>query len=866
VNEPLTNELPAGIVTCVFTDVEGSTRMLRDFGNEALRALARHDDILRDVWRAHNGFEVNQLGDGFFVVFPDAADAVRGAVAVQRELGTELWTGPAVRVRIGLHTGYAVPGARANYVALAVHQTVRVMSAAHGGQILLTKATADAAGGAVRGVVLTPLGRFRVRDFDAPVALLAAAAPRAPYDGRPPRVPPADGRNIVRPVTTIVGRDDDLARVRAAVTAVRLTTILGPGGVGKTRLAVETALALVPTYADGAWFVDLAPLGDGRLVGEAIADAVGAPSRASGERWSDARDYLRDRRMLVVLDNCEHLREAAAGFAADLLGSCPGVTVLATCRRPLGLRGERVLRVAPLSSSGEGAPALDLFCQRSGRSADEPAIHELCTELDGLPLAIELAAARAASIPPAEILAQLRRRPGALQSADPTLPERQRSLSRLLDYSWGLLDSAAQRILARLSVFAGDFDIGAAEAVGAGDEIAVVDVLGHVWDLVDASLVLPADDAGDTRYRLLATVRAHAQQRVSRDERAAAIRRLAAHLLERIGPERATERGWLVEVAQELANIRAAADHVERPAIAHALTWVIGRWHSDTDRFTDGIAELVRLLTLHPEATPERAAVLTLLAELHLHTNDLDGAEPPLAEAERIVADLGAAPWDDAGVARNRCVLAMRRGDPTAAAEIATAALPRTTSAYGRARLNDVLAFASAELGDLPGALSALQTELRCIPADAIPALHAAVHGNIAETLLRLGDRAGAARHQRTALRLARESGQTVAVAFALVVAARLIDDPRRAVELQAKADDVLADAGYALYAEDARARESLLQDAATRLGADAFAAAQIAGVGLTLDAAADLAERTFDQIGSLEIPEGGHRTNAARR
>jgi predicted ATPase/class 3 adenylate cyclase len=857
--------LPAGVITCVFTDIEGSTRLLRELGPSFHEVLARHDEALRTVWRAHHGHEVKTLGDSFLVVFEEARDAVGAAVAAQRSLAGVDWPTPLpIRVRIGMHTGYARP-TDDDYTALVVNQAARVVGAARGGQVLLTEDTAAALqlSGTDADVRVRDLGRFRVRDFDRPIALYCASGAGVLAVDLPPRVRPADGHNLVRPATSLVGRRQDLARLEATVAAGRVTTLVGPGGVGKTRLATETALAVADDWEDGAWFVDLAPVADPALVAEAIGDAVGAPVAPGAERWPEVLAHLEDRELLVVLDNCEHLPEASARAAAELVTACRRVGVLATSRGPLGLRGEQVLRLAPLVTDGPHAPAVALFHDRTGGGAADGAaaavVAELCAELDGLPLAIELAAARTTAVPPGEILRRMRRSPAVIRSGDPTLPERQRSLGRLLDWSWELLPPAARTVLGRLSVFAGGFDVDAAEAVGAGGPIAVDDVAELLWELIDASLVRPEETTGATRYRLLATVRAHAAGRTDAEDLAGATRRLASLLLERVGPVRATRRSWVVAMELELDNVRGAAARVDLPAAAQALAWSIGRYHDVTDNFRAGIAEVSRLLEARPEPGPDRVALLTLLADLHLRLAELDRAEAILAEAADLAEAVGCPPWDDAGITRTRGELALRRHDAAGAAAEARRGLRREHSLRAGARLYNLLGIASATLGDAGAAAEAFSEELRAATTAGIDTFLATTHANLAETYLTLGDEDAAARNQVISLGLAREQHQPVLVAFGLMIAARLVlprERPADAVMLQTQADALLAAADYALYDEDERVRASLMADAARALGEQAYATAVAAGRGLGPDAAADLAEGIFTSIGSTPNTE----------
>ena len=803
-------ELPGGEITCLFSDIEGSTRLLRDMGAGYRDLLVRHNELLREVWAEHQGHEISTIGDAFFVVFANSASAVRAAVGAQRALEQAAW--PA-RVRIGLHTGHARP-VGGDYTALVVNQAARVVDAARGGQVLMTAATAD---GADAGTVRS-LGLYRVRDFDGPVRLYAAVAGGLPEVDATPRVPPAEDHNFARPPNSLVGRGEDLSRLVGRVRPGQATTLLGPGGVGKTRLAVEVALASTDSWRHGTWFVDLSPVTDAALVAAAIGEAVAAPSEPDSERWAEVVSHLERRNALIVLDNCEHLGAALAKTAAELISACPEVGILATSRVPLGLRGEDVYRVAPLSIDG----ASDLFADRSAVVAERTVVADLCRELDCLPLAIELAAGRATALPPAEILRQVRRSHAVVRSRDPTLPDRQRSLERVLDWSVGLLDADARTVLDRLTAFAGSFSLEAAEAVCAGGEVEAERVPELVWDLIDASLVRALESAGATRFALLATVRAHARERADPDDLAGAVGRLATFLLERIGPFRATRWTWLTDMEVELDNVREATAEVAEDSTAQSLAWCIGRYSTVRDHFHEGIAELERLLDARPEAGPERVALLTLLADLHLLLGDAGHSEAVVDEAQALASRCGTPAWDAAGVARTRGELALRRGEFEAAATEAREGLEREGSPQGRARLYDLLGVSSASLGDLEASAAAFSAELEEVTSAQLETHLATAHGNLAETYVRLGRDPEAAHHQRVALGLSRDWGQPVVMAFSLMIAARLAanrGDWRDTVVLQTKADELLDDADYALYDADLEIRREVLEKAKAQLG-----------------------------------------------
>jgi predicted ATPase/class 3 adenylate cyclase len=840
-------ELPAGVVSFVFTDIEGSTRLLRELGDRYGELVDLHHALLRAAWAAHGGHELKTEGDAFVVAFADASAAVEAAIDAQRAISGADWpTAMPVRVRIGIHSGYARPRGR-DYVALALHQAARVVDAAHGGQVLVTGDTAARAMALPAGTRLDRLGRFRVRDFDEPPELFRVSGAGMERRDTAPRVRPAEGHNLVRPSTSFEDREEDHAALVGLVRPGSATTIVGSGGAGKTRLAIETALAVAAGWDDGAWFVDLAPVSSSEVVPESIAQAVGAKSVPGVDPWVDVLEHLRERRALVILDNCEHLAETACTCVAELLEVCPQVGVLATSRTPLGLRGERVYRLDPLPCGDADSPAVRLFRDRAAvrEPGDDATVVQLCAELDGLPLAIELAAARTTALRPKDILERLRSSPSVLQSRDQSLPERQRTLDRLLDWSYDLLAPEARTALRRLTVFAGSFDFETAELVCAGDGLAHAEVAELFWTLIDSSLVATEAAAGTSRCRLPWTVRAYAAQRTGAEEHAAALRRLADRYLDRLGPRQATGRRWVGAVALELDNLRHVVAELPDDATAQALAWSIGRYHDVTDAFRTGIEELTRWTQRLPSPGPNRVALLTLLADLHLRVGELDGAGVLVDEAAELRATTGSAPWDTAGVARTRGELALRHGDAAAAAKEARQALAESHSDRARARLQNLLGIALGTLGDVPGAAAAFEEELAAASAAKMETFLATTHGNLAEAQLQLGDEASAAGHQATSLDLARAYGQSVVIAFSMMIAARLTaarGQARQAVVLQSGADEVLAGASYALYDEDADVRAALMSAARSDLGETEFDRAVAEGRGLDNDAAADLA------------------------
>jgi predicted ATPase/class 3 adenylate cyclase/tetratricopeptide (TPR) repeat protein len=862
-NTSMAKGLPSGTVTFLFTDIEGSTRILRDLGERYSDLLALHHRLLRDVWARHRGVEVLTEGDAFFVAFASAADALAAAVDGQRALAAAVWpTEQPIKVRMGLHTGHARP-VDDDYRALAVHQAARVVDAANGGQIL---ATAEAI--ALRGDVeieVTDLGHYRVRDFDEPIVLYRVSASDLGGDDRPPRVRPADSHNLVRPATSMVNRVIEQADLADMLRPGSLVTLLGPGGAGKTRLSIEVGLNVVERWPDGVWFVDLAPLSEGEVVPAAIALAVNAPSALGNDSRADVVAHLADRSMLLVLDNCEHLVEAVCRLVDELLEHCPGLGVLATSRSPLGLIGESLYRLHPLGVDDVDSDAIRLFVERSGFDVDADLrdVVGLCRAVDGLPLAIELAATRSHLLTPAEMTERIRTAVAVVSTRDPTVPDRQRSLDRLLDWSLDLLGPDERRVLTRLTVLADGFDVALAEAVAGDETVPVGRVPELVWSLIDWSLVVREVAAGSSRYTLLSTVRSYVLEGAAEAEVAAARRRLAEALLERFGPGHPLSRGWVTAMGAELENVRAVVGHPTiDDTVARSLAWSIGQYHDVTASYRSGIAEIARCVEQRPAPGPDLVALLTLQADLHLRLGEVADATGIVDRAAALAERVGVPAWDDMCVVRTKGELALRSHDAQTAARLAEDAL-RAGSATprGEARVWNLLAIARNTVGDLAGASEALDHCLRAEEAAGLDTFLATTHGNYAEALMGLGDPEGAARHQLAALELARSMGQATLIAYSHMVAARFaLEDGHAAdaVRLQSAADSILAREGVSLYAGDEEQRVALLESARRDLGENAFERARADGESSHPDELADETEATLRRRAVLPSTTGG--------
>jgi predicted ATPase/class 3 adenylate cyclase len=513
-------ELPSGTVTFLFTDVEGSTRLWEQHADAMRQALARHDEIVRGVIDASGGRVVKTTGDGFHAVFATAHSGVESALEAQLALAEEVWgeTGP-LRVRMGLHTGVAELR-DGDYYGSVLNRAARLMSVAHGGQVVVSQVTEQLVRDAIPPeITFVDLGDHRLRDLTAPLRVFQLSYPGLELHFPPLRSLGSAGSNLPVQRSSFVGRERDLERLRDLMKERRLLTLTGVGGVGKTRLALQAAADALGAFPGGSWLVELARTGDPDAVVPVVVTALGAVPQPGRSEIDVVCDHLGSTRSILLLDNCEHVLDAAADLTSALLDRCPRVVVLATSREPLDLDGEQVVPVRPLDPATD---AVALFAERA-RGVDpefeldrgtELAVQEICRRLDGVPLAVELAAARIDAMPPADIAARLDDRFRLLASGRRRSVDRHQTLRATLEWSHQLLDDDEQALLRRLGVFAGGFPASAVDAVcvTSDDSLDVHDVLAS---LVRKSLVQFDRDAFPERYRLLETVRVFALEQLA---------------------------------------------------------------------------------------------------------------------------------------------------------------------------------------------------------------------------------------------------------------------------------------------------------------------------------------------------------------
>ena len=685
-------ELPSGTVTFLFTDIEGSTRLVEALGNGYVELLAEHRRLIRGAVERRRGVEFGTQGDAIFFAFSDPDDALVAAENAQQAL-----TSSATRVRMGIHTGNPLLTDE-GYAGIDVHRAARICSAGHGGQVLVSEATRKMVSRDLR-----PLGAHRLKDLGRPEALYQLG------DGEFPPLTSLNQSTLPTLATPFLGRERELADVLALLRSdVRVLTLTGVGGTGKTRLALQAAAEQVEHFPHGVWWVPLQMLRDAGLVVPTIASALGI--------GGDIADELAGKHLLLLLDNVEQVLDAVPELA-ELLQVAPGVTILATSREPLGLAGEHVFAVPRL----EERQAVELFTERARAVVadfeSDVVVAEICERLDGVPLAIELAAARVSSLPPEALLRRLEKRLPLLTSGPRDAPERQRTLRATIDWSYDLLDETEGTLFARVGVFAGGCTLETAERVCDAE-------LETLHSLVSKSLLSHSDG----RYSMLETIREYALERLyASGEGPVSRMRHAEHFLEVALAERqkfveGNQVESLAVLDAELANVQAAlawtlddeADAV-RALVGLRIAGAMGRYWYRRAHLLDGSAWLERALAADQgESAEERGEALRWLGVLADERGDLATAEKALRESTEIARATG----DRAQLARSLLslgVVSRNMGDAERAHELLTESLEIRRDLVDRAGLSAPLtnlALVALDAGDTEQATVLLEESL----------------------------------------------------------------------------------------------------------------------------------------------------------
>ena len=837
--------LPTGTVTFLFSDIEGSTQRWEQHREAMKAAVARHEQLMTAAIKQHSGYVFKTIGDAFCAAFPTAPDAVHAALDAQLALAKEEFASvDGLRVRMGLHTGYAEER-NADYFGPAVNRVARLMSIGHGGQILLSGVTRDLAHSDLpSGVSLLDLGSHRLKDLTE-----AEQVWQLTIDGLLEDFPPLKSldtipNNLSIQPTSFRGREHDLEEVRSLLSQHKLLTLFGSGGVGKTRLALQVGADVLDHYPDGVWLADLAPITDPELVSSVIAKELGM-TQAEGRRVDESiPQWLKRKKLLLILDNCEHVLDAVAGVADAVIRSCPDVRMLATSRQALDISGESVYRLPSLATPEKlaglsSAEALDygavvLFVDRA-KAADNrfaltddnaPVVADICRRLDGIPLAIELAAARVKVLSIPNLAQRLNERFKILTGGSRSALPRQKTLSALIDWSYDLLTPQEQMLFTRAAVFAGGFSLDAATVVCSGEGLDETDILNLLSSLTDKSLVV-ADTTGEQeRYHLLESTRAYALEKLRAAGEQGRLARRHGEYFRHQALEADKRYGtgstlaWFTDVEHELDNYRAALewglsqghDAVLGAAIAGALEqlWyrgglaVEGRYWIEPALGRIGVAENPQIVARlwHALATFYSAKHACEAAEravsLYESAGDGPGAARALAMLAFGLAQMGR--LDEASEANTRALAALREyGDKAGVARCLNVQAAITTNRGPTADARDLYAQALAAykaLGDELGtaivqgnigemefagghprqALLSVSEALDMNPRRGVDTVNmAAYRCNSAAYQIALGDIDGALASAREGLGFARQAQDALLTAFALQHSAMLV-------------------------------------------------------------------------------------------
>ena len=785
--------LPTGTVTLLFTDIEGSTPLLQRLGDDYAAVITEHNRIVAAAADGNGGSKVDAAGDGLFYSFPTARGGLAAAIRAQRDLTAHEWPVPAdVRVRMGIHIGEPI-SADTGYVGIDVHRASRICSAGHGGQILVSEAVRTLVGsGMPADVTLLDLGAHRLRGLDTPEHLYQVQAPGLATEFPPVRSLDTIPNNLPRQLSSFVGRAAEITEVEAQLGEASVLTLTGPGGVGKTRLALEVGARLAPAYDGGVWMVDLGSVVEGALVTDAVASTLNVTPSANMPLMASVVTTVGEKRVLLIVDNCEHLLDAVVETLDGLFQHCPNLQVLATSREALGIAGESLVHVPSLSLPAASVvdhdlatlatyDAVRLFLDR-GRAAvpgfaltvdNAAAVANICRRLDGIPLAVELAAARIRSLPPSQIAARLDQRFRLLSGGSRTALPRHRTLRATFDWSFDLLTESERTLLGRASVFSGSFSLDAAEEVCAGGPVLATEMIDMLGRLIDRSLLLADPSGSEARYRMLETIQEYAQEHLADSGEAERLRLLHRNwfvdLVERARPaffSGAVQPAWIARLALDHENLQAAlrwADEDPDGADAElALASGLWRFWEVRGDLAEGSAWLGRALArVGGEVSARRAMALTGAGILAARRGDHEASSTFHDASLMLYRELGD-PVAVATACSNSASVAVERGDLDRARQLYGEAISLSReagvlngAAYSLINLADV----ATRQGDAGEADSLYAESIETFESigDRWGVAHAT--GKLAQAARRRGDRATARDRYRDAIAMHMQTG-----------------------------------------------------------------------------------------------------------
>jgi predicted ATPase/class 3 adenylate cyclase len=916
---------PSGTVTMLMTDIEGSTRLWEEYPEEMAIALRRHDEILRRSIEEQEGHVVKTIGDAFHAAFANATGATMAAIEAQRVLGAENWPSPiSLRVRMAIHTGHCEER-DGDYFGPAVNRAARLEAIAHGGQVLLSEATAALVReGIPEDCSLIDLGEHRLKDLGRPEHVFQISAP-----GLEPSFPalrsldnPELEHNLPIQLTSFVGREKEISEVHRLVDDSRLVTLVGPGGSGKTRLSLQVGADLVDGSGDGVWFADLSVLDADGQVARKVAIVLGVREEAGRPLLETLVESLQYQDLLLVLDNCEHVIDAAAKLAERIVRHCPKVHVLATSREPLAVSGERVYRVPPLglpepSDAGPldpetlaGSEAVRLFVERAREhrpeftldAANARSVDSVCRHLDGIPLALELAAARVRSMSVEEVEGHLGQRFRLLSSRSRTAVARQQTLEGAIAWSYELLNDPEKLLFACLSVFPATFDLPATKSVcSTAAELDEFDVVDLLESLVDKSLVQTEQGPSDLRYRMLETIAQYAADHLAEAAAGATERANEAHALYYLGfVEEAApfltgsrQFEWMKRIEVDYDNVRTALSFLaSNPGHGSEALRMVGAlrsfWSTGLGGNRGKARDLAMAALAHPEAqsaTKERSESLLNLGSLHEYMGEVDAAQSSYEAGLAIAEEIG----DLALVADHLCRLAVvfyRRGEYGEAKDTAAQALEMADAigdpnlqalaygsmagaesvddhdaarlhygealrlyelagnAWGVSRMYNNLGDLEISGGNVAAARSALEAALEWAVS---PEFRAVEMANLALVHMLEGDPESAGSNYRDALRQLVRLGVFVHVPYILLglaMCSGASGDEERSAGLHGAADAMVEAQGQPWEPTEAGLREKALAALRRRMGRSAFEAAYAQGLQMNGPDAVALALR----------------------